>query len=308
MTDALPSYSKIFHLGHRILDGILQGAPLVVEEKIDGSQFSFGVRGGKLHMRSKRIAIHGMDDAPNLFQPTVRHVIACFEEGLLVEGWTYRGEALHAPRHNTLTYARAPLGNLVLFDVDMGIERYASPTERTQIAHDLGVEAVRVLGSGGPALAAEAAVRAFLANTSQLGGAIIEGVVIKPQEAICGPDGKRLIAKFVSEAFKETHSKEYVPGTIPKADIVATIAASLATPARWQKSVQRLRDEGKLKESPEDIGPLIAEVKGDVLSECEDEIKDMLYASYKKQLVGMSTRGLPEWYKEQLAFGGAHGA
>lgn len=304
-TDALPSYSKIFHLGHRILDTILQGCQLVVEEKVDGSQFSFGVRDGKLHMRSKRIAIHGMDDAPNLFQPTVRHVIAAFEEGLLVEGWTYRGEAFCGPRHNTLTYERAPLGNLVLFDVDMGIERYAGVVERAQIAADLGVECVAVLGVGGPALASEMSVRAFLANTSQLGGAMVEGVVIKPQDAICGPDAKRLIAKYVSEAFKETHSKEYIPNTVQKQDVVATIAAHVSTPARWMKSVQRLRDEGRLKETPEDIGPLIKEIQGDVVAESEDEIKEMLWASYRKQLVGMSTRGFPEWYKEQLAFGGA---
>lgn len=54
----------------------------------------------------------------------------------------------------------------------------------------------------------------------------------------------------------------------------------------------------------QDIGPLIAAVQQDVADESEDEIKAMLYAAYRKEVLRMSTRGLPEWYKRELAFGG----
>lgn len=300
----LRSYAKILTLGHRALDPIADQR-VVVEEKVDGSQFSFGVRNGVLLMRSKNVAIHGMEGCPNLFAPTVRHVVDCHARGLLVEGWTYRGEALCAPRHNTLAYERVPAGHFVLFDVDLGLEDYADTYERERIASDLGVEGIAVLGMGPLSDITEARLNEYLKTTSMLGKALVEGVVVKPVECVIGVDGKRLAGKFVSEAFKETHSKEWVPDRAQKQDVVASIGEAIATPARWMKSVHRLRDEGRLTESLQDIGPLIAAVQQDVVEESEDEIKAMLYAAYRKEVLRMSTRGLPEWYKRELAFGGA---
>lgn len=304
MTDHIRSYAKILALGHRALEPLLTHE-VVVEEKVDGSQFSFGMRSGVLHMMSKRVPIHGLEGCPNLFQPTVRHVIACFEARLLVEGWTYRGEAVHAPRHNTLTYARVPQGNFVLFDVDTGLESYVTPEAREQIAFDLGVDRISVIARRRMADITEGDLTQWLTMTSQLGGALIEGVVIKPLACIVGVDGKRLAGKFVSEAFKETHSKEWRTDRPQKLDMLKEIGEAISGPARWKKSVQRLRDEGRLTESPKDIGPLIAEVQRDVTEECEDEIKAMLYAAYRKEIVRTSTNGVAEWYKRELAFGGA---
>ena len=73
------------------------------------------------------------------------------------------------------------------------------------------------------------------------------------------------------------------------------------TPARWQKSVQHLRENGTLDGSPRDIGPLMKEVGQDVLRECEDEIKDYLFDHYWKQIQRGITAGLPEWWKQELA-------
>ena len=46
------SYGKIFNLGHKETEALFDG-PVVVEEKIDGSQFSFGSINGELKVRSK---------------------------------------------------------------------------------------------------------------------------------------------------------------------------------------------------------------------------------------------------------------
>ena len=52
----LHSYPSIFNLGHRAVAGLL-GGPVIVEEKIDGSQFSFGVTvDGEIVTRSKGAA------------------------------------------------------------------------------------------------------------------------------------------------------------------------------------------------------------------------------------------------------------
>lgn len=299
----LHSYTKILALGHRALEPLADQV-VVVEEKVDGSQFSFGVRDGVLLMRSKGATIYGLEGCQKLFAPTVKHVMDCHAQGLLVEGWTYRGEAFCSPRHNTLAYERVPAGHFVLFDVDLGLEAYAVPGVREQIAADLGVEPIAVLDEIQMSALTEACLNEYLKTTSALGKALVEGIVVKPTACVVGVDGKRLLGKFVSEAFKETHSKTWVSGNAQKQDVVASIGEAIATPARWRKSVLRLRDEGRLTESLQDIGPLIAAVQQDVVAESEDEIKEMLYAAYRKEVLRASTRGLPEWYKRELAFGG----
>ena len=46
------SYPSIYNIGHRYVVDLLN-EPVLIEEKIDGSQFSFGVFDGELKCRSK---------------------------------------------------------------------------------------------------------------------------------------------------------------------------------------------------------------------------------------------------------------
>jgi len=49
----LHSYPNVYQLGHKLVSNVLDGYVLV-QEKIDGSQISFGIdENGKLNMRSK---------------------------------------------------------------------------------------------------------------------------------------------------------------------------------------------------------------------------------------------------------------
>lgn len=52
MSNILPSIPKIYALGQRWNHGIFEDL-VQVEEKIDGSQFSFGFVDGKVECRSK---------------------------------------------------------------------------------------------------------------------------------------------------------------------------------------------------------------------------------------------------------------
>ena len=56
-----------------------------------------------------------------------------------------------------------------------------------------------------------------------------------------------------------------------------------------------------LEGSPRDIGPLIREVPEDVRQECEQAIKDALFAYAWPTIQRGIVRGLPEWYKRRLA-------
>lgn len=295
--DRLHSYPKVWNLGHPAIRDLFNG-PVVVQEKVDGSQFTFGVLGGVLHFRSKGATIY-RETTDKLFLPAIETATALFEKGALVEGWQYRGEALFRPKHNTLAYARAPIGGVILFDVDTGLENRVSQPERLEsIARDLGLEIVPTLHVG--EIADVETLRALLGRESVLGGAVVEGVVIK-NYARWGEDGKMLMGKWVREEFKEQNTSDFRKRNPTKADVVEAVIADLCNPRRWEKVVQHLRDDGQLEHSPRDIGKLLKAIPDDIRAECEADIKEQLFKRAWEDIRRGVTRGVPEWYKQRLA-------
>lgn len=307
MADSWHSYPSIFALGHRAIADLLT-VPVCVEEKIDGSQFSFGLfdayeRDGTLpegatvlRVRSKGAVM--MVDAPEkMFTAAVDTAKRLLP--LLHVGWTYRSEFLLKPRHNGLAYDRIPAQHVILFDVNSGHETYLSQTEKRTEADRLGLECVPVLFTG--MLSEVAAFRQFLETPSVLGGQLVEGVVVKPQDYnLFGPDKKCLMGKFVSEAFKEVQSKAWRLDNPGRSDILDGLIATYTSQARWMKAVQHLRERGELEESPRDIGKLMIEVPTDIEGECREEISAALYAWAWPKIRRAVSRGLPEWYKNEL--------
>jgi len=291
------SYGKIYNLGHKAVETLLDGE-VVCEEKVDGSQFSFGLNeDGDLRCRSKGAQIEPLAP-PKMFASAVVTVKLLHKDGLLVKGWTYRGEVLCKPKHNALAYDRVPRGNVILFEVDVCEEDCMSPEEKTVVACRLGLEVVPVLFQG--VLSDKDQLLAMLETVSVLGGQTIEGVVVKAYGRF-GVDGKTLMGKHVSEKFKEVHKKDWRLSNPTGGDILEGLVASYRTQSRWEKAVQHLRERGELTDSPKDIGLLLKEVNQDVLAECEDEIKTALFKwAWKKRLSRGVTAGLPEWYKGLL--------
>jgi hypothetical protein len=135
-------------------------------------------------------------------------------------------------------------------------------------------------------------------EVSVLGGTSVEGIVFKNYERFDPYTSKVMMGKHVSEAFKEVHrSKKY---RTSNKDIIEDLKERYRTEARWEKAVQHLREVGKLEDSPTDIGPLLKEVNQDVLTECQDEIREVLFKWGWKQISRGLTAGLPEWYKQKL--------
>lgn len=292
----LHSYPNIYALGHRYLEELLAD-PVVVQEKVDGSQFSFGLVDGALHCRSKWVVIDPQSP-PKLFAKAVATVQRIVSEHTLPDGVVFRGEVLDAPKHNTIAYGRAPTGNLVLFDVDGGGEHYLMPVRVREWAALLGLEAVPTFYEG--RLEGLDQLREMLEKESFLGGAKVEGVVIKNYHR-SGPDKKPLMGKYVSEEFKERHDAGWRLRNPTGRDVVQGLVDQFRVEARWRKAVQHLRDSGVLTETPKDIGPLLAEVGADLAKEESDRIKEVLFGYYWKDIVRGVSRGLPEWYKGLLA-------
>lgn len=299
------SYPSIYTLGHRAVKDIFS-VPCNIEEKIDGSQFSFGkfeLPDGttELRIRSKG-AVMNINAPEKMFTKaaeTVRQL-----ESLLHPGWTYRAEYLQKPKHNALVYDRTPFQYLIIFDVCIGEEDYLPYGSKALEAARLGLEVVPLLGTVfGDCYDT---LRNIIDNTmSCLGGQKIEGVVIKPSAAnVFGPDKKLLLAKFVSEAFKEVHAAVWKNGGEFKnhthKDILEQLAMKYTSSARWHKAVQHMRDASKLEDSPRDIGLLMQEIPNDIAKECREDICDMLFNWAWRDLKRSVVRGFPEWYKEEL--------
>ena len=296
-TKVLRSYPKVYNLGHPAIRDLFDG-PVVVQEKVDGSQFSFGVVNGELHARSKGATLL-LDDPNQLFRGALDTAIRLFESGKLTEGWTYRGEALFRPKHNTLEYGRAPEGNVILFDIDTGLEdRVENPDQLAAYAAGLGLEIVPTMHFG--EVEDHEAFLAFMERESCLGGCKIEGVVFK-NYARFGRDGKMLMGKHVSEAFKEKHGQDWKKRHPSRSDVVELLKADYRHEGRWQKAVQHLAEAGELEGTPRDIGKLMRAIPEDVKAECADEIKEALFKHFWPQISRGITAGVPQWYKDRLA-------
>ena len=301
----LRSYPKVWNIGHPAVKELFEGE-VYVQEKVDGSQISLGVVDGELYCRSKGQQIHLPTNDKIFFQAT-ETAQALARAGKLNEGWIYRGEAVHAPKHHSLVYGRVPVGCVIIFDIDVGLEDRMLPAELAWHAHELGLECVPLLQIGEIRNPEE--LLELLETDSILGNTKIEGVVVKNPER-WGRDGKQLMGKYVSEKFKEAHIKDWGEKNPHRKAVIQSITEGLRTEARWEKAVQHLRDNGELENAPQDIGKLIIATQKDIMEEEEERIKDALWRAFHKDIVRGTTRSLPEWYKRRLldsAFEGEDG-
>lgn len=287
------SYPKVYALGHPAIAELLDG-PVTVEEKIDGSQFSFGVFDGELRCRSKGKELV-IDNPEKLFDKAVETALSL--AGILMDGWTYRAEYLRTPRHNTLKYDRIPKNHLILFDVSTGHERYLDSVDKRNEAHRLNLELAPIISVCSTPTADF--LRAQLEQPSVLGGTQREGVVIK-NYARFGKDGKALMGKYVREDFKEANQAALRVANPKQGDIIQKCIETYKTDARWRKAVQHLSEDGALEFSPRDIGVLLKEVDRDLLAECSEEISKALSSWAMPKIARGIKAGFPEWYKDFL--------
>lgn len=298
------SYPTIFAIGHRAITNLFDG-PVLVEEKVDGSQFSFALLDGEKYAKAKKQVLYPREpESGGMFRLGLETVNALD----LHEGWIYRGEYLQKPKHNTLAYDHVPPGNIILYDVATSHETYLSPADKATEAERLGLMVVPMVHEG--PLDDIEQFKALLDTMSCLGGTNIEGLVVKNYNQWT-MEKKVAMGKYVSEAFKEAHTSAWKQSNPTARDFIADLGQSIRSEARWQKSIQHLRDEGKLEDSPRDIGPLLKAINEDIKQEMHDDLAQQLFKHYWPHLARVAIAGFPEWYKDQLlatAFDGDNGA
>lgn len=298
MSGHVPSYPKVIALGSYGTEACLMGS-VIVEEKADGSQFGWGLdEMGGLCFRS-----HGQQlipDEAGMFQPAVDYLRSLDWAFTPLAGLWFYGEYFAKPKQNTLAYQRTPRHGIMLFDCFwQGMFRRDFMRE---MAEKMDLETAPILAAGElPNF--EQYIQPLLGHESFLGGQQIEGVVIKNYHETISIGGKLqpLFCKLVRPQFTERNMTEHKNESGKGA--IDSVIESCRSEARWQKAIQRRREDGDLLGAVQDIGPLIRSIQEDVVAEDLETIKAQLWSAIKADALRKSVAGFAEWYKECLARG-----
>lgn len=297
-------FPKILHIGDAQIASLFDGE-VEITEKVDGSQFGFGKVDGRLFCRSKGRELD-LDNPDQMFIDGVEYVKTI--EHKIPDNFTFYGEYLKKPKHNTLAYDGIPHNHIALFGVyNYGTKEFYNYDEISAWAERLGVDAVPLLKRG--RATPDEVLSMVNERVSYLGGQHIEGVVVKaykPWLFLNQIPLSVMSGKYVTEAFKEVHHKNWKAENTGKGRLEVAVS-QYRSEARWNKAVQHLRDNGNLTGTPRDIGELIKEVRKDVTDEEKEAIKAQLWAIFGEQFTRAATEGLPQWYKEKIMLGGVSG-
>ena len=296
----LNSFPKVWALGApEVRDNLFKGG-VEITEKIDGSQIGFGLDGdgeGKLCIRSKGAFIYrdGYVRQPDsLFKAAVDYIISIKDR--LHPETAYYGEVLSSKHHNTLTYGSVPRNNVCIYGICSKGHWMDDHELLTKEADALGFDSVPLLFSG--VITSKKQLDEMMESISYYGNTKIEGVVIKNYNQLAvSAYSSNCFGKFVSERFKEANGVTWSGKTSKIEDFYN----GFTNKARWEKTVQHLRDDGKLTESPKDIGLVIEETIKDFETEQKESVKEQLWNVYIRDIRRKVTAGLPEWYKNELA-------
>lgn len=293
-------FPKILHIGDKQIESLFDGE-VEITEKVDGSQLGFGKVNGRLFVRSKGQELD-LDNPNQMFEKAVTYVKSI--EDKLPDNFTFYGEYLQKPKHNTLAYDRTPTNGIALFGVYNYITKeFLGSDEITRYAGLLNVDRVPVIhiGKSSPGEVLEMVNQ----RVSYLGGQKIEGVVVKAYknwEYLGQIPLSVMSGKYVTEEFKEVHIKNWKAENTGKGRLEVAVS-QYKSEARWNKAIQHLRDSGEFTGTPKDIGNLIKEIKNDVIAEEKENIKDQLWDIYGEQFTRAATDGFPQWFKEKLVLG-----
>lgn len=283
------SYPKVFAVGNSKISELFKTVVLV-EEKIDGSQFSMGLLNGELVCRSKSGEIDTFLQGNNF-----DIAVASARTLHLHEGWVYRCEFLSKPHHNVITYSRVPKKNLIIYDINREDGSYLSYNEMVEESKRLELECVPMFFEG--IISGPEQLRDMLDMQSILGGAKIEGVVVKNYSLLV--DGNKVaMGKYLNEKFKEV--KDSVSSNNGR-DIITPVIEKFNTDARRIKAIQHLKDRGELRGDMSDLKALIKEICVDTFEEESDEMAKMLLKLASKDISRGLIKGLDNFYANYLS-------
>jgi len=140
----VPGYPKIQSLGQLGTENALVGE-VVLQEKVDGSQFGWGINEAGEFVARSRGAVLNEASVQKLFQAAYQHaerMALLIRQCYGTDAYCY-GEVLHQLKHNVLTYGRVPRNHIMLFDA-LVRGRWLTRFELVDVAALLDAEGIAV--------------------------------------------------------------------------------------------------------------------------------------------------------------------
>ena len=256
----------------RFADQVLKpGAPIVIEEKIDGANASFKLENGELLAFSRNTQL----DAENNLRGFYQWVQAVIDKTLLREGVTYYGEwtAPHKMNYGENHH------KFYLFDALSEEGVFADRDMIEHLANRFGIEVAPLFYRG--EYVSQEQINSYIGKSSI--GEVGEGVVIKVDDE--EHEDERIVLKFVSDYFKESKFVAKKNPANSGCALTDFVDATL-TDARVSKMLHKLVDEGKLEEdySIQDMSVILKNLGGSLFEDIIKEEMDELLGLLKKRV------------------------
>lgn len=266
----MKKYKKIRTLGHRENENIftVNDDKIIIQEKLDGSNFRFWREGDKLIFGSRNV--NNLDKNNHQFSATINYLKEKIDVDKLDPDIIYIGEAM---KKHSINYDWGNIPKFIGYDVvykDNGLP--LSYKLAIKEFNKIGLEFVRVIFEGTAyEVRNNIDLNSFLDKDSPYREAgRPEGIVIKNYDRL-NQFGRPLYAKMVRDDFKEKNKVKFDNKKTKKRDALY-ITEKYATEARIKKIILKMvNNEGK-NLSRELMNSLIPKVIKDILSESIIEI------------------------------------
>lgn len=249
---------------------------IVVWEKIDGANASFTRWGDEIKTFSRNNELTGEDGLGGFRKWVLNNIdINKLEEGIVYFGeWTNRHKIDYGMNEKKFYF----------YDVyDVNRELYLDIDVIRDEAEILGLELAPIFYEG--EFISDEHLQSFVGKSKIAVNGMGEGVVVK-NYSYTDKHGNQHFTKIVSDHFKEVNNVKYKDKSKP--DIVTQFIDSTVTPARIEKMLYKLVDEGTLKEdfAIEDMGTilklLIVPIFDDVMKEEQDVLMKAVKSRFGK--------------------------
>ena len=296
-------YVKIVYTDAPEVYEMNNASTLIIEEKIDGSQFRINITDAGIFCGSKSVDYSETRLPDKSFELGVRNAeIIC--KPIFESGWrgTIFAEYLQTNQQNTLHYERVPLWNFIVFDIFDSINnRWYIPDDKFNFCEKWNLEYAPILSMIPPNYLNGDVIKGLLETTSVLGNEKIEGVVVKQYDVFYRggfQTGMPIFIKFVRPEFKERNKENW--NVANHKNYMEEIIDDLANPNRFLKAYNHLRERGEIQNKLQDIAKLVPEVKIDIETEEKERLKEIWWKSNKDLILRSVGRRVPTWYKTKL--------
>lgn len=268
-------YVDIQRLKDKYAMAFKEGEHIVCQEKLDGSngQILFDAETGTLKAFSRRNELN-QNNTLQGFYDFVQALDASIVSAALTSRYILFGEWV--VKH-TIRYPEDKMKQFYVFDVyDTETEQYMPWDFTKQIAEFIGLKTVPLFYDG-PFISWEH-IYSFVGKTEMGGEPTGEGVVIKSQDRLDNKfSGTPAYVKIVAKEFSEVHQskpqKEIDPEKLAKKQADETLAATIVTERRVQKTLEKLIEDGIISEDWDEksLGVIAKHLPRAIYNDCVKE-------------------------------------